>query len=119
MITKEQKIINLVQNDLPIKVLPDRPILAKMREVYPNSNITLDTVFEIHSMLDHGNEGGIVCEVCPLGLDRKTVETALLCSLTHIRIKVGEKHFTVLEKYRQDRIRDLKRQNSFPPFLRR
>ena len=118
MITKEQKIINSVKSDLPIKALPDRPILAKMKELYPNSNITLETVLEIYSMLDHGNEGGIVCGVCPLSLDRKTVETALLCSITHIRIKAGEKHFTVLEKYRQDRIRDLKRQNSFNPFRR-
>ena len=118
MITKEQKIINLVQSDLPIKALPDRPILAKLRENPSYKDITLDTIFEIHRMYDGGNDGGIMCEIGQLNVDKETAETVLMCSLTHIRIKAGEKHFTVLEKYRQDRIRDLKRQNSFNPFRR-
>ena len=57
-------------------------------------------------------------EICPLDFDRSTAKTAFLSSITHFRIKVGEKHFTLLEKYRQDRIRDLKRQDAFNPFRR-
>ena len=118
MLTKEQKIINIVQDDLPIKVLPNRQVLPKLREIFTEHEINLDTVFEMLCLIDNGIAGGITAEICPLDFDRSTAKSAFLSSITHFRIKVGEKHFTLLEKYRQDRIRDLKRQDAFNPFRR-
>jgi hypothetical protein len=110
MITKEQKIINMVQDKLPIKVFPERFLLPKLRESF-SPDIKLDTILEVHRMLDMGIEGGILCEILPLNVDRATVTKAVLASLTHLRVKVGEPHFEILEKYRTDRIRKLKQQN--------
>ena len=115
MITKEQKIINLVQDKLPIKIFPERFVLPKLRENF-SPDIKLDTILEIHSMFDNGNEGGITCEILPLNTDRPSVKSVFLASLTHFRVKVGEPHFELLEKYRTDRIRKLKQQNSRPGF---
>lgn len=118
MITKEQKIINMVKGDLPIKVMPNRQVLPKLRENFPKLDVTLETVFEIHSLMDNGNVGGITCEICPPNFDKATAKAVFLCSITHFRVMVGEKHFTLLKKYSEDRIRDLKKQNSFNPFRR-
>lgn len=119
MITKEQKIIDLVSDKLPIKVFPERAVLGKLRESFPNIEVKLDTIFEIHRMIDGGNEGGILCDICPLDFDIKNAQTAFLCSITHLRVKVGEPHFTELEKYRKDRTKKLQKQNNPFSFFRR
>ena len=108
---KEQLIIDKVKPDLPIKAYPGREVLGKLRETFEDDSINLKTEFEIHSMVYFGDEGGITCEICPVGLDKATAKAAFLSSITHFRIKKGEPHYLELEKYRIKRIRKLARQN--------
>lgn len=114
MITKEQKIINTAADKLPIKALPERALLPNLKESFNDIDIKIDTVFEIYSMLDMGESGGVVCEIVPLNYDRAKAKAAFLCSITHIRIKVGEPHFELLNDYRTKRIKKLAQQNTRP-----
>ncbi len=113
MITKEQKIINALEGQFPIKVYPERGLLAKLRETFEGFEIKPDTILEIHRMIDLGNEGGIGCDIRPIGLAAGDMKTAFLCSITHFRIKIGEPHYEELEKYRIKRIKKLALQNRF------
>jgi hypothetical protein len=113
MITKEQKIINALEGQFPIKVYPEREVLAKLRETFEGFEIKTNTLLEIHKMMDLREEGGIGCDIRPIGLDGKDAKTAFLCSITHFRIKIGEPHYEELEKYRAKRIRKLAAQNRF------
>jgi hypothetical protein len=113
MITKEQKIINALAGQFPIKVYPEREILAKLREVFDEFEIKPNTLLEIHSMVDLREEGGIGCDIRPIGMAAEDVKTAMLCSITHFRIKIGEPFYEELEKYRAKRIRKLAAQNRF------
>jgi hypothetical protein len=113
MITKEQKIINALGGQFPIKVYPEREILAKLRETFEGFEIKPNTILEIHRMIDLGDEGGIGCDIRPIGLAQGDMKTAFLCSITHFRIKIGEPHYEELEKYRIKRIKKLALQNRF------
>jgi hypothetical protein len=113
MITKEQKIINALEGQFPIKVYPEREILAKLREIFESFEIKLNTILEIHRMIDLSEEGGIGCDIRPIGLAAEDVKTAFLCSITHFRIKIGEPNYEELEKYRIKRIKKLALQNRF------
>jgi hypothetical protein len=113
MITKEQKIINALEGQFPIKVYPEREILAKLRETFEGFEIKPNTILEIHGMIDLGDEGGIGCDIRPIGLAPGDMKTAFLCSITHFRIKIGEPLYEELEKYRIKRIKKLALQNRF------
>jgi hypothetical protein len=113
MISKEQKIINALEGQFPIKVYPEREVLAKLREVFEGFEIKTNTILEIHRMLDLSDEGGIGCDIRPVGLEKVDAKTAFLCSITHFRIKIGEPFYEELEKYRIKRIRKLAAQNRF------
>lgn len=113
MITKEQKIINALEGQFPIKVYPEIAILVKLRETFEAFEIKPNTILEIHRMIDLGNEGGIGCDIRPIGLEGKDVKTAFLCSITHFRVKTGEPFYEELEKYRIKRIKKLALQNRF------
>lgn len=110
MLTRTQIIINKVASSLPITVFPEREILPQVKKVFKDEAITLRTAFEIHKMVDMLDEGGIVCEIVPVGVNREDLESAFLCSITHFRVKRGEPFFLDLEKYRMKRIRKLKRE---------
>jgi hypothetical protein len=114
MLTKEKKIIDAVADKLPIKALAERALLPKLKETYPDIVVNLDTVLEIHSMVDLGDAGGIGCEICPLNYDRAKAKAAVVCSLTHLRIKVGEPNFDLLTDYKTKRIKKLALQNAMP-----
>lgn len=107
---KEQIIIDKVKPDLPIKVYPEKEILAKLRENFEDESISKGTIFEIHSMYYMGDEGGITCEIQIPNMDVENAKAVFLCSITHFRIKKGEPHYAALEKYRIKRIRKLARQ---------
>ncbi len=111
MLQNEQALINKVKDDLPIKVFPTGKVLPKLREAFPNVKINTKTELEIHSMVNMGVEGGIVCEIRKEGVDVSEMKTAFLSSITHFKIKRGEPHFSELEKYRTTRNRSLMRQN--------
>lgn len=117
MITKEQKIINAVADKLPIKVFPQPPILPKLRETFPDAVIKIDSILEIHSMLDGGDEAGIACEIRPLNYDSAKAQTVILSSITQFRIKVGEPHFEVLQDYITKRVKKLQKQNRGLSFM--
>ena len=109
---KEQIIINKVKSDLPIKVYPEKEILDKLREHFENNAIIKSTILEIHSMFYMGDEGGITCEIRTPNMNTEAAKAVFLCSITHFRIKKGEPHFAILEKYRTKRIRRLSRQQN-------
>lgn len=111
MITREQILINKVTTALPIVVYPERTILGKLRENFKDDTINLKTELEVHSIIDHGKEGGLVCEIRTKGLDTKQAEMVFLCSITHFRVKRGESFYKELEKYRLKRLRQLKRES--------
>ena len=113
MITKEQKIIDALAGQFPIKIYPERGILGKLREVFDEFDIKPNTLLEVHSMVDLREEGGIGCDIRPIGLAAEDVKTAFLCSITHVRIKIGEPLYEELEKYRLKRIKKLAAQNRF------
>lgn len=117
MITKEKKIINEVAGELPIKVFPQPPILAKLRETFPDAAIKIDSILEIHSMVDLGDEGGIGCEILPLNYDRNKAKAAVLASITQFRIKVGEPHFEELQNYITKRVKKLQKLNRGLTFM--
>ena len=112
MFPKEQKLIDLLKDKLPIKVFPERALLPKLRETFSGIEIKLDTILEVHSMINLGDMGGIGCEIVPLNYDRAKAKSAMICSITQLRIKVGEPHFMELEEYRTKRIKKLAKQNS-------
>jgi hypothetical protein len=58
-----------------------------------------------------GDEGGLCCEIILLGFITSKDVAAFICSITHLRIKVGEPFFTELESYRSKRIKRLEKQN--------
>lgn len=111
MISKEQFLIQKTSCNLPIKVYPEREILAKLREHFEDQSINLKSEFEIHSMSDLKDSGGIVCEIRPKEINEENLETTFLCSITHFKIKKGEHNYQELEKYRIKRIRKLAREN--------
>ncbi len=111
MISKEQKLIDILSDKLPIKVFPERNLLPKLRETFNTSDIKLDTIFEVQKMFYLGDEGGLCCEIIPLGFTTSKDVAAFICSITHLRIKVGEPFFTELESYRSKRIKRLEKQN--------
>jgi hypothetical protein len=117
MITKEKKIINEVAEKLPIKVFPQPPILPKLREIFPDAAIKIDSIFEIHKMHDMGDEGGIGCEILPLNYDSKKAKSVFLSSITQFRIKVGEPNFELLQEYITKRVKKLQKQNRGLSFL--
>ena len=108
-----QQLIDLASPNLPIKVFPGREVLPALRQQYPKMEISLLTEFEIHSMVNSGETGGILCEVVAPDLNKKKAETVVLCSLTHLRIKKGEPHYAEIIRYQVKRVKKLKRQNRF------
>ncbi|MEK7255840.1 MAG: hypothetical protein AAB316_13910 [Bacteroidota bacterium] len=113
LILNEQQLIALVKPDLPIKASPEREVLPILREKLPGEEITLATVFEIHSFVNMADQGGVACEIVPVGMDRKKMKVALVCSITHLRIKKGEPHYAEIVKYQVKRVKKLARQNPF------
>lgn len=107
--SKEQKLIDLVEPDLPITVYPEREILPKLKEVFKDESITLKSEFEFHSLTFYGEAGGITAEVRSPNVSAEEQENVFLCSITHFRIKRGEPHYKELEKYRLKRVRKLLR----------
>ena len=109
----EQQLINLMQPDLPIKVFPERELLATLRGKYSGIDIGTSTEFEIRKVLHLGEMGGVGCELVPTGYDIKKAEAVVLCSITHLRIKKGQPHYAEMTRYQVKRIKKLKRQNRF------
>lgn len=111
MLTREQIIIQKAELKLPIIAFPEREILPKLRENFEDKEIGLRTEFEIHKMYDMREEGGITCELRPIGMNSEEVKSVFLCSITHFKIKRGEPFYKEIEKYRMKRIRRISRQN--------
>lgn len=109
MMSKEEQLIDLIEDSLPIKATPIREILPRMKETWPEKKITLNSIFEIHhlhNMLDHG---GVSCGITPEGETTEGQEIAFICSITHLKIVKGEPHALEIKKYQTKRIRKLRR----------
>lgn len=111
MKTREQILIERAKPQLPIVVFPERGILPKLRETLGDDSFDTKTEFEVYSMVDMLQEGGICCEVKPVGVDTKDMKAAFVCSITHFKIKKGQPMYSELEKYRVKRIRMISRGN--------
>ncbi len=110
MLTREQILINKVTPKLPIKVYPEETILTKLREHFEDESISKRSEFEVPKIYDMREEGGLTCEIRPLGVADEELEKVFLCSITHFRVKRNEPYYQELEKYRLKRIRTLARQ---------
>lgn len=63
----EAQLIQLMKPDLPIKAFPVRGLMATLRDKYAGIEMTLGTLFEIRSLVDMGDMGGVGCEIAPFG----------------------------------------------------
>ena len=110
----KEEIINQRSHPVyPIVAYSGRTLLPKLREIFKDLSWTVKTELEIWSMYDSEDGGGLVYEVRPKGIKEGELDSVVVCSVTHLKIKKGEPLHARIEKYRKRRMRQLARENRF------
>jgi hypothetical protein len=101
--TETKALIQKMQFSLPISARPSKDLvkLLRKRGVYLDRGRNV----QIHGVFNAGDEGGIACDITPLGGEK----TPILCSLTHLVIDPGHALAEEIRRYQTDRARKLNR----------
>ena len=89
--------INEMENFLPIYAYPTPQLLNNVT----NYKLTLKSKLKITSLMNGGNEGGIMCGI-------EIGKAVLLTSLTHLEFRDEHPLKCKINAYKQDRINSLK-----------
>lgn len=96
-----QDLIRLMEANLPIPARPIGGLIKTMR----GRGVTLPSEVLIKRVLYSGDEGGILCDITISATGRK----AILCSLTHLRVRASHPLAETIRAYQQARIQELAR----------
>jgi hypothetical protein len=101
--TETEALIQKMQSSLPISARPSKDLvnLLRKRGVYLDRGRNV----QIHGIFYAGDEGGIACDITPLGREK----TPVLCSLTHLVIDPGHALAEEIRRYQTERARKLNR----------
>jgi hypothetical protein len=104
MIDNYEKTMNLIEkmkSYLPIPVIPTKDTLNLLQQ--NNIKISKDYQFQIESVLYMGDMGGIGCAISV----PEVLESALIVSLTHLKIHAGHPLAKVIKSYQRKRTKKI------------
>lgn len=101
------ELMRKLQAYLPILVRPSKETVKNIRE--QGLKITSNQIIEINSLLYMGDEGGIGCGIKLPGNE----ETAIILSLTHLRVIPGQPLTEEIRAYQIERTKRLAEVNRF------
>jgi hypothetical protein len=102
-----QDLLHLMEANLPI---PARPI-SGLAKTMRGRGVTLPSEVLIKRVLYRGDEGGILCDITISA----TGQEAILCSLTHLRVRASHPLAEAIRAYQQTRIQKLARLGTGQP----
>ena len=107
---KAMDLLHKMEACLPIPARPSSALVRSMK----NQQVVLshNQQLSIKSVLYTGDEGGIMCDITPQGIEK----TPIICSLTHIRVDPGHPLAEEIRAYQGERARKLARAGSGGPY---
>lgn len=107
--TKANALLAKMKVSLPIPVRATAELARAMKQ--PKASISVGQELVVKSVLYLGDEGGIMCDVTPAGMEK----TPVICSLTHLQVSPGHPLAEELRAYQDARARRLAREGSGKP----
>lgn len=101
---KAMELIEKMKSYLPIPVTPTKDTLNKIQQ--NKIKVSKDYKFQIESVLYMGDMGGIGCAITV----PKVLESALVVSLTHLKIQAGHPLAKEIKSYQKKRTKKLAKQ---------
>ena len=102
-----QELIRLMEASLPIPARPISGLVKTMTE----RGVALPSEVLIKRVLYSGDEGGILCDITVSA----TGQEAILCSLTHLRVRASHPLAEAIRAYQQARTQKLARLDTGQP----
>jgi len=103
---KAMALLQKMEAQLPIPARPTSALARSMKDkgihMLHNEKLSIKRVFYM------GDEGGIMCDVTPIGAEAK--KEAVVCSLTHLRVDSGHPLAGEIHAYQEERMRKLAQQ---------
>ncbi len=93
---KAMALLRKMEAQLPIPARPTAELVSAMRK-HHGVRLARDYALQIKSVLYAGDEGGIMCDVTPPGMN------PTLCSLTHISVDSGHLLADEIRAYQEAR----------------
>jgi len=96
-------LVNKMNASVPIPVRPTRQLVDTLRQ--KGVSLGHDPKLEFKKVFYMGDEGGIMCDVTPPGMET----TPIICSLTHLRVHPKHPLAGEIRAYQETRVGRLAR----------